>query len=218
MPSWADKGSNGTVGARRSGGVCTNTSTSYIYRPQYRPIRFPFATSDQQPLECFKKGNDKKPSKAQIEEKLRRESLKSSSQTATPQPPKKDPKKDKKDEKKQKQDIDQEDEETPNGKFNGVGYHNKFSTGRKSPAPKNGQAALNNSFPYSNKSPHRIGISEDEFVVLSQTRPLDFHGHVRLWEELTPAMRNTLIKYGLATEAGKIIKKTAQKIINKILQ
>ena len=48
------------------------------------------------------------------------------------------------------------------------------------------------------------GISDKEIVVLDQTSPRLFHGHVRLWKELTQEMKNALVDAGLCTLKGKI--------------
>ena len=91
------------------------------------------------------------------------------------------------------------------GTYEKAPYHNGGNA-VKSAAPKNGQAALDNSIQVSQNSPRRIGISENEFVVLDQTTPGTYHGHVRTWEELTQTMKNVLIKAGKVTSKGKIIK------------
>lgn len=90
------------------------------------------------------------------------------------------------------------------GIFENTPYH---TTGNpiKSAVPINGQAALNNSFQLSPTSSRRIGISEGQFVVLDQTSPGLYHGHVRAWDELTQEMKNVLIRAGLVTRKGKII-------------
>jgi len=80
----------------------------------------------------------------------------------------------------------------PHGKYGGASYHHQNShggtgKGAKSPAPIDGQAALDNSILIKTTSPHRIGISKGEIVFLSQTseKPeLIFHGHVRKWDQL----------------------------------
>lgn len=78
--------------------------------------------------------------------------------------------------------------------------------GIKSKAPKNGQAALNNSLSLGPTTSRRIGISNGEIVVLNRTREGVWHGHVRSWGELTPEMKRTLIKAGWVNKKGKIIK------------
>jgi hypothetical protein len=42
-------------------------------------------------------------------------------------------------------------------------------------------------------------------VVLDETTPGVFHGHVRSWEQLRPEMQNALRKAGLVDRRGKII-------------
>lgn len=72
----------------------------------------------------------------------------------------------------------------PNGVYKGVGYHHVNSKGCKNPAPKDGQRALDNSKIFKSTSARRIGISEGEIVILDQTVPGEYHGHVRTWHEL----------------------------------
>jgi hypothetical protein len=99
-----------------------------------------------------------------------------------------------------------------NGIYKGVGYHGSKHNGRKSAAPKDGQKALDNSVEVNKISGSRVGISEDEIVILNRTSPGEYHGHVRTWQELEaegPAsqeIRNTLQKNGLVKSNGKIIK------------
>ncbi len=97
--------------------------------------------------------------------------------------------------------------EHPNGIYEDAAYHHKNSKGVKSPAPTDGQHALDNSLHVKNTDrPTRIAISNGEFVVLMQDSPNKFHGHVRPWNELTVNMQNTLKKAGLVKNNGKIIK------------
>lgn len=97
-------------------------------------------------------------------------------------------------------------EKHPHGKYENASYHHKNSAkSGKSPAPKDGQKALDNSVRIKDTSPHRVGISEGEFVVLDQTSKGVYHGHVRAWRALTDDMRKKLVQYGMATLQGKII-------------
>jgi len=107
-------------------------------------------------------------------------------------------------------------EQHPHGVYEDAGYHHKNSKGNgyrgKSAAPKNGQKALDSSTPIpkegdsKNDSKRRIGVSDGEIVVLNETQPGEWHGHVRQWNELRQEMRNVLKKQGWATNKGKIIK------------
>jgi len=45
----------------------------------------------------------------------------------------------------------------------------------------------------------------NQFVVLDQTSPGVYHGHVRLWKELGQDMKNALIRGGYVNVRGKII-------------
>jgi hypothetical protein len=95
----------------------------------------------------------------------------------------------------------------PHGVYQDAPYHTKNGNAWKSKAPIDGQKALDNSFKVDKPdSRRRIGISNGEFVVLDQTRPGLFHGHVRIWEELEREMRAPLMKAGLVTSKGKIKK------------
>ena len=91
-----------------------------------------------------------------------------------------------------------------NGIYEDASYH---TTGNpvKSARPINGQAALDNSIQINPTSPRRIGTSNNQFVVLNQTSPGLYHGHVRAWGDLSNSMRSALIKAGKATIKGKII-------------
>lgn len=77
----------------------------------------------------------------------------------------------------------------PNGRYEKAPYHNKGNN-IKSAAPKNGQAALDNSVQIKSTSPRRLGYAEKELVVLDQTSPGVFHGHVREFNQLTNLMKN----------------------------
>ena len=98
-----------------------------------------------------------------------------------------------------------EKKKQPHGKYEDAKYHHENSTGNKNPAPKNGQKALDNSVNFKDTSPHRIGISEGQIVVLSKTLEGLYHGHVRIWTELTDIMQNALIEAGLVNSRGKIL-------------
>src|SRR5262249_15806270 len=78
--------------------------------------------------------------------------------------------------------------------FDPARYHGETASGGKSAGPKDGQAALDNSVQVKETSPRRVGVDKtnNEIVVLDQTRPGIFHGHVRQWSELTSEMQNVL--------------------------
>lgn len=77
------------------------------------------------------------------------------------------------------------------------------SRGRKSKSPKDGQAALDNSLEVE-RSMHRIGINNGEFVVFKKTAPGLYHGYACEWKELDIYMQNTLKKAKWVTHKGKI--------------
>ena len=96
----------------------------------------------------------------------------------------------------------------PNGIYENAPYHHMNSTGRKSPAPVDGQKALDYSVfvcMNENGKPRRIGLSYGQLVALDQTRPGFFHGHTRDWGGLTHDMRNALHREGWANfKTGKM--------------
>lgn len=100
-----------------------------------------------------------------------------------------------------------------NGKYQDAGYHHKNSTGNgkngKSPAPKDGQMALDNSIEIQGAH-RRVGVSNGQIVILDRTSEGAYHGHVRTWEELCsekdPKIKQALIRSGLVNKAGKILK------------
>ena len=96
----------------------------------------------------------------------------------------------------------------PKGRYEGAPYHHQNSKGRKSPAPTDGQKALNKSIPVYNKYGYfngvRIALCNNEIVVFNETISGIYHGHVRCWTELTDDMQKALKKYNLIIErAGK---------------
>lgn len=105
-----------------------------------------------------------------------------------------------------------------NAEYQNAPYHTNRDSGRKNKAPSNGQQALDDSLPLGNNTNRRIGISDNEFVVLDQTSGGAFpngvfHGHVRSWGELTSKMQAVLRKAGLVTKGGG---KSYDKIFNPI--
>ncbi len=106
-------------------------------------------------------------------------------------------------------DASSEKKAGPNGTYQDAPYHGTKDNSVKSKKPKNGQDALDNSVPIGGDSDGRIGISEQEFVVLSPTRKEIelFHGHVREWKDLNQGMKNALYKSGKTNLKGKIFKK-----------
>lgn len=112
----------------------------------------------------------------------------------------------------------QEQEEAkkhPHGMYSDADYHHGNSKGNgkggKSPAPKNGQKALDNSVKIPGDGTARIGVSEGQIVVLSRTAVGLFHGHVMTWQEFQ-SMRyfkkalDAMIKDGLINNKGKTLK------------
>ncbi len=63
---------------------------------------------------------------------------------------------------------------------------------------------MNNSFPISDSSRHRIGVSENQIVELKQTSSGEYHGYVRTWQDICKdlKLKNKLIKNGLVNKRG----------------
>jgi len=99
---------------------------------------------------------------------------------------------------------DNDKNEHPFGKYKDAPYHTRFGNSIKSKAPSNGQRALDHSILIGENSSRRIGISDGEFVVLDQTSPGLFHGHVRSWADLTDQMKSALVNSNLTSLKGKI--------------
>ncbi len=72
-----------------------------------------------------------------------------------------------------------------NGTYEKADYHSNQTTGRKNPAPQDGQFALDNSVPVnSSTTPRRVGLDTNgDFVVFDETTPGVFHGHLRSWNK-----------------------------------
>ena len=92
----------------------------------------------------------------------------------------------------------------PHGRYEDAAYHTAQGNKIKSARPIDGQKALDISIPYETNRPHRIAVYQDQFVVLFQTLPGLYHGHVRSWNELEPNMQKALRKKNLVRKNGKI--------------
>lgn len=93
-----------------------------------------------------------------------------------------------------------------NGRYEDASYHTSKGNSVKSAKPIDGQHALDNSFEFKDTSPRRIAVSNGQFVVMDQTSPGIFHGHVREWDDLRQKMKNVLIKNKVVKPNGKIIR------------
>ena len=100
------------------------------------------------------------------------------------------------------------------GKYEDAAYHHPNSKGVKSPAPKNGQKALNNSILVKAKGNNgyqrRVGVSDGEIVVLDENNSGNFHGHVRTWKEIcndngSKDLKKILLDNGLVDKKGNIL-------------
>jgi len=96
--------------------------------------------------------------------------------------------------------------------FEGSPKHGESDRAQASRRPKDGQAALDRSVQVKPTSPRRVGVdpANGEIVVLDQTSPGTFHGHVRSWDQLTDAQRNALVKNKLTDKRGNIIEPEVQ--------
>lgn len=89
--------------------------------------------------------------------------------------------------------------------YTGADYHHQNSKGGsrggKSPPPKDGQRALDNSISFKEKGnqkyERRLGVEEDYFVIFDEQRPGEFHGHISSWDDLEPLMQNALYEAGI---------------------
>jgi hypothetical protein len=88
-------------------------------------------------------------------------------------------------------------------KYNDASYHHQQSAGTKSKAPINGQQSLDNSVPYGERG-NRISVDKanDEYIVLMEDSPGNYHGHVRSWDQLEPSMQSSLKNNGLVRVMG----------------
>jgi hypothetical protein len=89
--------------------------------------------------------------------------------------------------------------------------HKSSQSGKKSPKPKKGQEALDNSIRVQYSPGQRVAIENDKIVTLQKTQAGKYHGYVNTWEEIlsrggaTSNLRATLIKNGLVSKTGKIL-------------
>ena len=96
--------------------------------------------------------------------------------------------------------------------YEGVDYHHENSMGNskngKSPAPKNGQRALDKSVKVKGKGKRRVAVDDGQFIIFDETSPGRFHGHARTWEEIKsgpPEYKNAFTENGLISNNGKIL-------------
>jgi hypothetical protein len=94
-----------------------------------------------------------------------------------------------------------------NGVFEPSSKHGSKDRGNISRGPTDGQEALDESVQVKDTSTRRLGVDKenDEIVVLDETTPGVFHGHVRTWDQLTTQMKDALQKAGLVNKKGKIL-------------
>jgi hypothetical protein len=102
-------------------------------------------------------------------------------------------------------DPDKFKQEHPHGKYEDAPYHRTKQSGRKSPAPKNGQKALDNSVKFSQSCKNRVGISNGQFVKLNFTSAGLYHGYVTQWKDLPKEMRDALVEVNWVNLKGKIL-------------
>ena len=90
--------------------------------------------------------------------------------------------------------------------YEGSPKHGQTTRGNIGAAPRNGQAALDNSVQVKATSPRRVGVDYEtgEFVVFDRTLGNTYHGHVRTWDQLEQGMKNALKKSGMTDARGRI--------------
>lgn len=94
-----------------------------------------------------------------------------------------------------------------NGKYENAGYHTPKGNSIKSPAPQDGQKALDKSLGIDNY-PHRVAIENDHIVVLRKTSNNIYHGYICEWNELASELQGILRSADLVhPKTGKILKK-----------
>lgn len=98
--------------------------------------------------------------------------------------------------------------------------HRRKRRGRISAQPTNGQAALDNSVPISEKSSRRVGVerANKEIVVFMEHLPGVFHGFLVEWSELDRRVQQLLQKAGLVTGRGRILTENDEIRANKTNQ
>jgi len=94
----------------------------------------------------------------------------------------------------------------PHGLYENAGYHHQNSGGRKSPAPIDGQLALDRSVQVGDDSTsyRRIGVSAGQVVILMRTQVGLWHGYVLDFKEARRDVQNILKKQGWTDKKGKI--------------
>ncbi|WP_202067749.1 hypothetical protein [Enterococcus sp. BWB1-3] len=95
----------------------------------------------------------------------------------------------------------------PFGLYEDAPYHTNVGNSVKSKKPIDGQHALDNSVPISSNTDRRVAISNGEIVIIDQTLPGLYHGHVEEWDEVNEKVKGLLRKLGWVNKKGKIIKK-----------
>jgi len=99
--------------------------------------------------------------------------------------------------------------EYPNGKYNGDNYHKPGGSSKKSPCPKNGQAALDRSIPVEG-SRQRVTTEDGKIVILKYEEDGIYHGY--LVEDFhsieNKNVQKILVSNGLVKDmkSGKVIK------------
>ncbi|HTM05894.1 MAG TPA: hypothetical protein VL201_01515, partial [Patescibacteria group bacterium] len=101
---------------------------------------------------------------------------------------------------------DDDKNQHPHRIYEDVDYHGVTQNGRKSPRPKDGQKALDNSYEFTcAKSNSRVAIQDGEFVILRSHNPGRYHGYRSTWKDLPQQAKNVLQDFGLTNHKGKIL-------------
>lgn len=112
-------------------------------------------------------------------------------------------------------DDDEDDEQSsthPYGVYKGASYHKSIQNGRKSPAPKNGQRALDRSIAVEGNARRRVSVCDGEIVIFNKTAEGEYHGYTMTWDEIVSSgyggmedVQTALIANRLITRKGKLL-------------
>jgi hypothetical protein len=93
----------------------------------------------------------------------------------------------------------------PHGIYEDADYHGQCQNGRKSPRPKDGQEALDNSYAFGEELSGRVAIQDGEFVILRCHNPGKYHGYRCAWKDVPDKARAVLQKLKLVTQSGNVL-------------
>ncbi|MFG2528313.1 putative T7SS-secreted protein [Streptomyces sp. NPDC048516] len=102
------------------------------------------------------------------------------------------------------------DGDKPDGiRFEPSPKHGKTQRGNAAPEPKDPEGTLQQSIPFNPNTTRRVAANHEtgEFALFDETHNGTgiYHGHMRTWDELSPAQQSALRKAGLVNKKGKIL-------------